>query len=197
MAARTLVTPDRFRAEPRRPHAPDAGLSLKRTRANTGIGKSPRARTTTRTTSRARRTVALPAADTGGAGRIADQGGTGWRALALRGTWRPRAPTAHTRRFRRISSTTTDCGPWCRTRPTGSAAPPTSRFSAFRGKTELLSVYAQDTWHFAGDWRATLGVRVRALAGRGRRDRQRDEHADLCRAQRDLCRRPRPRSPGN
>jgi iron complex outermembrane receptor protein len=35
-----------------------------------------------------------------------------------------------------------------------------SRFSAFRGRTELLGIYAQDSWHFASDWRATLGVRV-------------------------------------
>ena len=40
------------------------------------------------------------------------------------------------------------------------AGGPTTRFSAFRGDTELASVYAQDTWAFAPRWRATLGVRV-------------------------------------
>ena len=33
--------------------------------------------------------------NSGGAGRITDQDGTGWRALALRGTWRPGADGAH------------------------------------------------------------------------------------------------------
>ena len=36
----------------------------------------------------------------------------------------------------------------------------TSRVSEFRGRTELLAVYAQDSWRFAEDWRATLGARV-------------------------------------
>ena len=40
------------------------------------------------------------------------------------------------------------------------AGGPTTRFSAFRGDTELASLYAQDTWAFAEPWRATLGVRV-------------------------------------
>ena len=30
----------------------------------------------------------------------------------------------------------------------------------FRGETQLQSVYAQDTWRFAGAWRATLGMRL-------------------------------------
>jgi iron complex outermembrane receptor protein len=34
-------------------------------------------------------TIALPAANTGGAGRITDQDGTGWTTLALKGIWRP------------------------------------------------------------------------------------------------------------
>ena len=58
------------------------------------------------------------------------------------------------------STTATGCARWCRTRPTGSPAAAASRFSAFDGDTELTSVYAQDTWRFARDWRATLGVRV-------------------------------------
>ena len=40
------------------------------------------------------------------------------------------------------------------------AGAPTTRVSAFRGDTELTSVYAQDTWAFAPQWRATLGARV-------------------------------------
>ena len=34
-------------------------------------------------------TVALPGSNTGGVGRIVDMDGTGWNALALKGTWRP------------------------------------------------------------------------------------------------------------
>ena len=40
------------------------------------------------------------------------------------------------------------------------AGAPTTRFSAFRGDSQLASVYAQDTWAFAPQWRTTLGVRV-------------------------------------
>jgi iron complex outermembrane receptor protein len=40
------------------------------------------------------------------------------------------------------------------------AGGPTGRVSAFRGDTELKSVYAQDTWAFAPRWNATLGLRV-------------------------------------
>ncbi|HEU5134517.1 MAG TPA: TonB-dependent receptor [Steroidobacteraceae bacterium] len=105
-------------------------------------------------------TVALPAADLGGAGRITDQGGTGWRAMALRGTWRPQgADGAHLvdvglqldmSELQTLVSNTAD---WI----DGSA---TTRFSAFRGKTRLDSAYVQDSWRFADDWRVTLGARV-------------------------------------
>jgi len=105
-------------------------------------------------------TVALPEANTGGAGRITDQGGTGWRALALRGTWRPQGPDgAHLvdvgyqfdadELQTRVSNTADWIG-----------GPADARFSAFLGKTQLQSLYAQDSWLFANDWRATVGVRV-------------------------------------
>ena len=42
-------------------------------------------------------TVAIPSADTGGAGRITNGSGTGWNTLALKGTWRPN--TEHTVEF--------------------------------------------------------------------------------------------------
>ncbi|HEV7609447.1 MAG TPA: TonB-dependent receptor [Steroidobacteraceae bacterium] len=105
-------------------------------------------------------TAALPAANAGGNGRITDQDGTGWRTLALRGTWRPQgAKSAHVidlgyqlddYRLRTLVSNTAD---WIDGAATG-------RVSAFRGKTQLQSLYAQDSWHFADDWRATLGARV-------------------------------------
>jgi iron complex outermembrane receptor protein len=104
-------------------------------------------------------TIALPAADSGGAGRITNQDGTGWRALSLRGTWRPGSDGAHAidlgvqrddYRLQTLVSNTTD---WL-----GGAA--TTRFSEFGGRTSLLGAYAQDSWHFASRWRATLGARV-------------------------------------
>jgi iron complex outermembrane receptor protein len=104
-------------------------------------------------------TVALPAAATGGAGRIGDQGGTGWSALALRFARRPSDQGGHVLdlglqlddfRLRTLVAATDD---WL-------AGGPTARVSAFRGDTALTSVYAQDTWAFAPQWRATLGARV-------------------------------------
>jgi iron complex outermembrane receptor protein len=45
-------------------------------------------------------TTALPAAARGGAGRIVDQGGTGWHTLSARGVWRPaRAHGEHVAEF--------------------------------------------------------------------------------------------------
>ena len=51
-----------------------------------GLGSRRRATTTTIGTSSRSPTVALPGAAAGGAGRIADQSGTGWTTLALRAT---------------------------------------------------------------------------------------------------------------
>ena len=121
-AARYAVTPTDFaptagdlRAPDARPLAADASARV------TGTGRSPRASTTTTATIVRSPTVALPEAAAGGAGRIADQGGTGWSALALRGTAPPGQPmTAHILDFgvqrRRLSS----CGRSCRTPTTGS-----------------------------------------------------------------------------
>ena len=108
------------------------GLSSRPTGAASSTGKSPRASTTTRTTSRARPPSRCRPPDAGGAGRIADQDGTGWSTLALRGTWRPKAATARTSSTSAINSTPTSCGRSSRTPPTGSTAPATTRFSAFR-----------------------------------------------------------------
>ncbi len=105
-------------------------------------------------------TVPLPAAKVGGAGRITDQGGTGWRAMALRGTWRPQGVDgAHLvdiglqLDMNELQTLVSNTANWI----DGAV---TSRFSAFRGKTRLDSAYAQDSWHFTDDWRATLGARV-------------------------------------
>jgi iron complex outermembrane receptor protein len=104
--------------------------------------------------------VALPAANDGGAGRITDQDGTGWTTLALKGIWRPfGAEGAHQVdlgvqqdhfKLRTLVSNTSN---WL-------SGGPDTRFSAFQGDTSLTSLYAQDTWRFAEDWRATLGGRL-------------------------------------
>jgi iron complex outermembrane receptor protein len=104
-------------------------------------------------------TLALPLAAGGGAGRIADQHGTGWTTLALRTTRRPAGEDGHVLdlgvqlddyRLRALVSNADD---W-------RVGAPTTRFSGFRGDTDVTSVYAQDTWAFAPHWRATLGARV-------------------------------------
>ena len=96
-----------------------------------------------------------------GAGRIGDMDGTGWNTLSLKGTWRPRgSESAHLIDFgyqrdaARLQSQSFNTADWI----SGSASGPA--VASFRGQTELQSVYAQDTWRFAGNWRATLGARV-------------------------------------
>lgn len=105
-------------------------------------------------------TLALPAANLGGAGRITDMDGTGWHALSLKGSWRPDGMQgAHvldigyqrdSYRLRTLVSNTAD---WI----SGSAS---TRVSAFNGNTELNSLYAQDTWRLAPEWKTTLGGRL-------------------------------------
>lgn len=101
----------------------------------------------------------LPNALTGGAGTIANGSGTGWNNLALRGTWRPEGVKgAHVVDFgfqqdhytlRYLTSNTSD---WVN----GSAS---SVASEVGGRTQLQSLYAQDTWRLAPQWRVVLGLR--------------------------------------
>jgi iron complex outermembrane receptor protein len=100
------------------------------------------------------------------AGRITDQAGTGWNTLAAKGIWRPSAsagtsPGSHivefglqrdAHRLRNRVSTTTD---WLAGEP--AAGTPASRFE---GDTTLTSLWAQDAWAFAPDWKAVLGLRL-------------------------------------
>jgi iron complex outermembrane recepter protein len=104
--------------------------------------------------------VALPDASTAGAGRITDQGGTGWQALALRGTWSPQGSdgahlvdVGYQLDADELQTQVSNTADWI-------GGPATTPFSAFRGKTRLQSLYAQDSWRFAEDWRATFGVRA-------------------------------------
>jgi iron complex outermembrane receptor protein len=111
--------------------------------------------------------VAQPMAAAGGAGRIADQSGTGWSTLALRARWQSRAAARHVLELGlqddryRLRTEVASTGDWI----DGGAG---ARIGAFRGDTRLTSLYAQDSFAFAGNWRATLGARIeRWLASDG------------------------------
>ncbi|MCA0212049.1 MAG: TonB-dependent receptor [Proteobacteria bacterium] len=105
-------------------------------------------------------TTALPGALNGGAGRIVNMKGTGWNALALKGTWRPRGiQGAHivdfglqrdSYKLRSIENATAN---WIN----GSAG---ARNQAFNGDAQLVGLWAQDTWKIAPKWKAVLGARV-------------------------------------
>ncbi len=107
----------------------------------------------------------LPNAASGGAGTIADGSGTGWNNLALRGTWRPQSPKGEhvvdfgaqldNYKLRYLTSNIADN--WT----TDAAGKGVSDLaSEVGGRTQLQSVYAQDSWRFAPDWRAVLGLRA-------------------------------------
>lgn len=114
-------------------------------------------------------TTALPAALHGGAGRIVDMSGTGWNTLAAKGIWRPDGLAgAHIMEFGyqreayKLASIENATADWL-----GGA--PGARNQAFSGRTETQALWAQDTWKFAPDWKAVLGVRLerwRARDGR-------------------------------
>ncbi|MBN9342720.1 MAG: TonB-dependent receptor, partial [Comamonadaceae bacterium] len=103
----------------------------------------------------------LPAALTGGPGTLADAAGTGWVNLALRGTWRPDGMKgAHIvdfgyqhDQYKLALLTSNLAGDW-RSDGSGSLA------SAVGGKTRLQSLWAQDAWRLAPDWKAVLGLRA-------------------------------------
>jgi iron complex outermembrane receptor protein len=102
----------------------------------------------------------LPTALTGGAGTLSDGRGSGWNTLAYKGTWRPEsAKGAHVVDFgvqldsytyRYLTSNIT--GNW-QADGAGTLA------SEVGGRTQLQSLYAQDAWRFAPQWRAVLGLR--------------------------------------
>jgi len=110
-------------------------------------------------------TTAQPGASGGGAGRIVDQGGTGWNTLALKGTWRPQGmggahivDFGYQREAYRLSSIERASGNWI----DGAAG---ARNQAFTGRTEINSLYAQDSWRFAPRWKTVLGARVEQWKG--------------------------------
>ncbi|NJR71889.1 MAG: TonB-dependent receptor [Gammaproteobacteria bacterium] len=112
-------------------------------------------------------TSAAPASFSGGAGRITDSKDTGWSTLSLKGIWRPGTTGpqdagrvgAHLvdfgfqREAYKLRTLVSDTPDWI----AGSAA---ARFSAFQGNATLQSIYVQDTWRFAEEWRTTIGLRA-------------------------------------
>ncbi|MES2163321.1 MAG: TonB-dependent receptor [Pseudomonadota bacterium] len=93
------------------------------------------------------------------AGTLTDMSGSGWNTLAAKGIWRPNPDGSHVVEFgaqrdafrlRTLVSSSTE---WSG----GGAAGFLSRYD---GDTRLESVYAQDTWRFADQWKTTLGGRL-------------------------------------
>ncbi|MBO9689708.1 MAG: TonB-dependent receptor [Mitsuaria chitosanitabida] len=91
------------------------------------------------------------------AGRLTDQGGTGWTTLAAKTTWTPEG-SDHTidaglsqDRYR-LRTRVYALDDWRR----GAPGAQTSRFD---GDTQLQAAFAQDAWAFAPDWSAVLGLR--------------------------------------
>ncbi len=104
--------------------------------------------------------LATPAALSGGAGRVADQSGTGWSTLALRASWNgEQAGGGHFVELGiqddhyRLRSDVFATADWLN----GARG---ARVSGFRGETRLTSLFAQDSWQFAPDWQTTLGLRL-------------------------------------
>ncbi|MDB5839383.1 MAG: Outer rane receptor protein mostly Fe transport [Herminiimonas sp.] len=98
-----------------------------------------------------------PAAQSGGPGRVADAGGTGWSTLDLKGTWRaPGTPHllsfgAHHDRYTLVNPTF-NTADWI----SGDSG---ARFSDSRGKTRTAALWAQDVWQLAPSLAATIGGR--------------------------------------
>jgi iron complex outermembrane receptor protein len=96
-----------------------------------------------------------PDATTGGTGRIADAGGTGWTTLDAKGIWQADAHRVsfglHRDLYHLVSPTynTTD---WV-------VGTPGALFSDARGTTRTDALWAQDVWRFAPAWTATWGAR--------------------------------------
>nr|ACX33909.1 putative TonB-dependent receptor [uncultured prokaryote AT3] len=103
----------------------------------------------------------LPNASGGGAGTIADGNGTGWNTLALKGIWRPQGVQgAHivdfgvqqdSYKLNYLTSSIT--GNW---RSDGAGA----LVNEVGGESVLRSLYAQDAWTFAPNWKTVFGARL-------------------------------------
>jgi len=102
-------------------------------------------------------TTAVPGALNGGAGRIVDGSGTGWNTFAAKGIWRPGAghivEFGYQREAYTLASIERATSNWI-------DGAPGARNSAFGGRTRTQALYGQDTWRFAPDWKAVLGLRL-------------------------------------
>ena len=102
-----------------------------------------------------------PGSLAGGAGTLTDQGGTGWSNLAVKGIWRPdgnKGPhivdfgyQQDSYKLRILRSSI--AGNYLQDAPSAVA-------NDVGGKTQLRSLYAQDTWSFAPKWKTVLGGRL-------------------------------------
>ena len=111
-------------------------------------------------------TTARPAAATGGAGRIVDQGGTGWNTLSLKGVYRPDGMRGthifdfgYQRAAYKLSTAERATMDW-------QNGEPGARNQAFSGRTSIDSLYLQDTWKLSQDWKTVLGARFEHWEGR-------------------------------
>ena len=103
----------------------------------------------------------LPAAQNGGAGTVADAGGTGWDALAYKGIWRPAGLNgAHIvdfgfqqERYTFNTLTSNITGSWI-------SDPAGTLVNELGGKATTRALYAQDAWAFAPRWKTVLGLRL-------------------------------------
>ncbi|RZJ07344.1 MAG: TonB-dependent receptor [Rubrivivax sp.] len=109
-----------------------------------------------------------PAAQTGGAGTLADGSGTGWKTLALKGIWRPADHVVDvgvqqdSYRLRYLTANVT--GNYLIDGPGAMAA-------NVRGETRLQAAFVQDAWLLNEDWKAVIGLRAeRWEASNGRTD---------------------------
>lgn len=110
-------------------------------------------------------TTARPAAASGGAGRIVDQGGTCWNTLSLKGVYRPDGMRGahifdfgYQRAAYKLSTIERAASNWL-------SGEPGARNQAFVGRTSIDSLFVQDTWKLAQDWKTVLGARFEHWEG--------------------------------
>ncbi|MCW7536768.1 TonB-dependent receptor [Aquabacterium sp. A7-Y] len=105
-----------------------------------------------------------PVAAGGGVGSITRRDGTGWNTAEVQATWTPSAGDwtggrhslafgLHRNGYKLDQTVDSVAAPGNWKSDQGAL----SQF--YRGKTEVVALYAQDTWRFADDWRLTLGWR--------------------------------------
>ena len=95
------------------------------------------------------------------AGKIADQNGSGWHNLAVKGTWRPdglKGP--HLLDFGYQQDNYTLQTITQNTVIHWDTAAPTTLASQAGGRTQMHSLYVQDAWRFAPRWKTVWGLRA-------------------------------------